>query len=760
MRKSYILYLSLFTFLFSLLLTSCHDDLTEAGASEFDLTRGYTAEQIQSQRLGYAYNAAGNVMDDSSFSVKPVINMDRLRAAENDYGLIINTERRHYTSMDIFSGNTLQELGHQETKYTIDDDEAIGSGKYYRNNSTTYRGEWHNSYKAHLFIKHIMGTTTIDAGLLRCLKLDELNNAESVLEADFRNAVADLVKNGEGGVTADKATKFAETYGTHLVVSSNIGGMLELQMEIQRDSTVDRLYATQLVCEDILGEQIVKSSKSQVISQIDSSRVEYHGQVSVKGGTKADRDKLHRTFDDTKAEEVKIADGDYYGWANRVSMDPENYNATFIGGRYLPLYELFENTDTRRALRRAYELYMKQEAPTQEVYEPEYGVLPIEDNYGPDVRVASVGTDIATPHSDQGSEKAAIICQEYVPSIRSDKPCIVVYPLLRGTDGNVRPFLTNGMFVGDESHRPGTVKWRGSASIYTPSDSIFYESDSTAIRELFDEKTHALKQVYFYWNDIHEQPNPTADKSPKAYTTTVFNVQPKGVAAPTTVAKVASTFWSVRPVALDSVGSIHDYWKTDSMFKQLYADRYTLNKGDVYIDSTSVRYLIGKDSISPKYTFCLLDGGDNFKRVGDVVDDNDGNKRWTDAVSQSMKALELNDWLPTVEQSKSITKMLGNRMSIFYSHEYDGRNMLGLDWPTGYWVISHPSQVSMATTFTRNDGQGMPIITNDVGQVRVMRLSGSGTDLLLDFPEYVRAFNYSDQTFFKYFPIYITVETF
>ena len=347
-----------------------------------------------------------------------------------------------------------------------------------------------------------------------------------------------------------------------------------------------------------------------------------------------------------------------------------------------------------------------------------------------------------------------------MPSIRSDKPCVVVYPLLRGIDGNVRPFLTNGMFVGDESHRPGTVKWRGSASIYTPSDSIFFESDSTAIHQLFDEKTHALKQVYFYWNDVHEQPNPTADQAPKAYTTTVFSVQPKGVSAPTTVAKVADTFWSIRPVALDSAGGIYDYWKTDSMFKQLNADRYTENKGVVYIDSTSVRYQVGKDSISPKYTFCLLDGGDNFKRVGDEVDDNDGNKRWTSAVSQSMKAVGLNDWLPTVEQSKSITKMLGNRMSIFYSHEYDGRNMLGLDWPTGYWVISHPSQQSMATTFTHNDGQGMPIITNDVGQVRVMRLSGSGTDLLLDFPEYVRAFNYSDQTFFKYFPLYITVKTF
>ena len=125
-----------------------------------------------------------------------------------------------------------------------------------------------------------------------------------------------------------------------------------------------------------------------------------------------------------------------------------------------------------------------------------------------------------------------------------------------------------------------------------------------------------------------------------------------------------------------------------------------------------------------------------------------------------MKALGLDNHLPSVLQSKSITKMLGNRMSLFYDKSYDGRNMLGLDWPTGYYVISHPLERSKATTHTKVDGQGMPIITNDAGQARIMRLSGSGTDLLLEYPEYVSSFNYSNQQFFKFFPIYITVDTF
>jgi hypothetical protein len=360
--------------------------------------------------------------------------------------------------------------------------------------------------------------------------------------------------------------------------------------------------------------------------------------------------------------------------------------------------------------------------------------MPVKGNHGQDVRVAS-----------SGDNKSCIICEEYVPSIRSDKPCVVAYPLIRGADGKERPYLYSGLFVGDESHRPGRIIWEGSSSVYTPSDSIFAESDSTAIRALFDPETHALKNVYFYWNAVHPQPNPTAETSPKAYSTQVYSLQPAALAQSTTFAKVASTFWSVRPVVPKTDG-LKQYWEKDSAFYYFKRDRYSENDGVLYKNGN--------------YCYCLLDGGDNIKRVEERTDDPDANKRWTDAVSQSMKVIGLNEYLPTVVQSQSITKMLGNRMSIFYNRYTNDRNMLGLDWPTGYWVISHPKEKTMATVPTQNDGQGMPVVTNDKEQACIMRLSGSGTDLLLSYPEYVRAFNYSDQEFFKFFPIYITTSTF
>jgi len=374
----------------SLSFYSCSDDLADAVAddNDYSLTRGYSDEQIKLQRLGYAYNAAGNVMDDSSFSAKPVINMQRLYEAEKSYGPMVSSERRHYSSVDIFSGCTIQELGHEETKYTIDDSEAIGSGKYYRNNETFSRSTWKSSYKAHMFVKHIMATKTIDLGLLYCLKIDELDNDESVLESDFRKAVAELVKNGVEGINNQNAKAFSEKYGTHLVVSSNLGGMIELQMEINRDSCVDKVYATTQVAELILGEKVVNTSKPQLLGPISSQHsIQYHGKITVKGGSAATGEALHKTFDYTKAAEVKISDGDYYAWANSVSIEPANYNASFVSGRFLPLYELFEDLTTRQALRKVYELYLKKEAPMKEPYEPPYGQLAVKGNYGPDVRV-------------------------------------------------------------------------------------------------------------------------------------------------------------------------------------------------------------------------------------------------------------------------------------------------------------------------------------------------------------------------------------
>ena len=121
-------------------------------------------------------------------------------------------------------------------------------------------------------------------------------------------------------------------------------------------------------------------------------------------------------------------------------------------------------------------------------------------------------------------------------------------PLIKGKDGNMRPYLYSGLFVGDESHRPGRVIWQGSASTYIPNDSIHAESDTTHIRNLFDKKTKRLKKLYFYWGAVQPCPCPTKTEQPLDYQSVVVSEQPTVAAEPMNFAKVASTFWSVKPV--------------------------------------------------------------------------------------------------------------------------------------------------------------------------------------------------------------------
>ena len=735
----WLLFAAFFT-LHASLFTSCSDDLgdaiAEAEASAPLNRRAYSAEQIKLQRLGYAYNAAGSVMDDKYFSTFPIVDMERLRSYEATLGLIINSERRHYTSMDIFSGNTLEEMGHSETKYTIDETGAIATGKYYRENNVLSVTTWHNSYKAHMFIKHIMATMTMDVGMLQCLNLDELDNNNSILDANFRQDVKTLVAKTEAGVTEADAKTFSEKYGTHLVVSSNLGGMIELTMQIERDSCVDKSYTINQVIVNLFGKDVVTTSPpSKVVEKLVRNTVHYKGEIQVKGGTSEDCTKLHRTFDHQDAVAQRIGDGDYYGWANNISIEPNGYNATFVSGRFLPYYQLFEDATTRKVMRKVFELYLKQEAPTKEPYEPPYGFMPVEGNYGQDVRVVYNGTD-----------KACIICKEYVPSIRSDSTCIVAYPLIKGKDNIMRPYMYSGLFVGDESHRPGRVIWQGSASTYIPNDSIHAESDTLRIRNLFDPETKRLKNVYLYWGAVQPCPCPTKTEQPLTYQSSVFTEQPSVVAEPMNFAKVASTFWSVKPVKLKN-DNMRTYWEKDSAFVQFVRDRYSDYNGTLYQNTAG-------------YWFALIDGGDHIKRANEHTGDEDGHLRWTEAVSNSVKAIGLGDYLPSVMESQSITKMLGNRMSIFYERLKNGRNVLGLDWPNGYWVLSHPNQQTMAITWQQNDASAFPVVTSDEGEARIMRVSASGTDLLLDYPEYVSAFNYSSQEFFKFFPIYITINSF
>lgn len=734
-------------FLTVLVLVSCKDEgLIEQGSLLAPQLRGALSGQMgQEQRLGYGYNAAYTITDNEAFSTKPILNYNNLVEAEKSYGQIFSEEPRHITVTDILTGSTLQELSHSETQTETDFSGFMGCGKTYTKESTVITDCSLQEDVAKVKIKTVVSSRTVDVGMLKSLNMSiDPDDDTSILTLEYRSAVSDLVKKYGGkasDISQSDATAFCEDFGTHLVASADLGGAVELQMAIDRTSCIETTHAVEEVQTKIFGIP-AGSSNPQKWSAVDSLKnLKYRANIFVFGGSDATREAMRLKVSDEV--QGSVATSEYRDWAASIVCQPgsaEN-NATFVRGRYVPLYELVpeDQLEARQVLMRIYELYLKQAAPTADPEEPTYGYL--------DVRQTAEGDAWVLPNSDvrivqHKDERAALLCMEYVPAIRGDRPCVVAYPLIRGKDGKRRPYLYNGYFVGDEGHRPGVVKWQGSASFYVPSDTLYYGRDA-ATNALFDPASRSLRRLYVYWNNVRPMPCPAEKGDPVQYSADVYNYSSTAARGSYTLAKVADALWSVRPLECYR-GKIDSLWGGHQWFKDFLAKRNV---------DTSYPAPDG-------YSFMLGEGGTMPLTIGDDVT-TAFNRKMTRALSKTIAAYgSIMGEMPTREQAKDLGRMLGGRTFVLFDRSFPGgRNILGLDWPDGYRAIGGP-EVDFPSTMQTLDDRAKVILSREgAGEkdtdIVPVRIGASGSTTAFDYFEYISAFNFSSSQFYRYFPIYI-----
>lgn len=747
-------------FLVVLALASCKDEsLTDLNNLQASPTRGALSGQMgQEQRLGYGYNAAYTITDKDAFSTKPILNYNNLLEVEERYGQIFSEEPRHITVTDILTGNTLQELSHSETKSETDFSGLMGCGKTYSKETTVITKSTLQEDVAKVKIKTVVSSRTVDVGMLKSLNMSiDPKDDNSILAPEYRTAVNDLVRKygaNVNGITLTDAEAFCQTFGTHLVVSADLGGVVELQMAIDRSSCIEITNAVEKIQSKIFG--IPGKSNTQKWSSVDSLKnLEYRANLFVYGGSEA----TIKAMQTKVSQEVQgtVATSEYRDWAASIVCKPgtsEN-NATFVRGRYVPLYELVpeDQVAARQVLTRIYELYLKETAPTADNYEPPYGYF--------DVRATAANDTYLLPNSnvrvvkvfkDTLEHRAALLCMEYVPSIRGDKPCVVAYPLIRGNDGKHRPYLYNGYFVGDESHRPGVVKWQGSASFYVPSDTIYYGKDAKT-NALFDPVSKSLKKLYVYWNNVRPMPCPAkADGDMNQYDVSTYVYLGNSTDHPVNFAKVGDTFWSVKPVRCYTSG-VDDQWGKYDWYK-----RFKEKRG------------LGASYYTPDaYSYMLGEGGNMPLTIADAVTP-DFSKKVTKALSRTIAAYRNIIYeMPTREQAGNVGRMLGGRTFILFDNSFpDNRNILGLNWPDGYLAIGG-AEVVQPSTMQMLDSKAKVILSREwVGgnidkdntDIVPVRIGASGSTTAFDYLEYISAFNFSSSQFYRYYPIYIVKQDF
>lgn len=440
-----------------------------------------TGSMLKKHRMGYGYNVMKDYANDNSFSNSPILDYDQVVKLEEEKNVsLISEDRRHYQEIETFSGNTLTELAGKLTKNMTSGGTVLGCGKVTATSSGIFRSKTIEQSCGYIRLKQITSSRTVDLGALAV----EANTDDSPLYSrEFREAIGNMNSVGD-------ASKVINTFGTHLVSSADLGGSISLEVLVNREQSIEEEHSIKTVTKKVFG---IRSSQSNSTYDkfVEQNGLDYQASISCIGGTVAAQNAI-KTYIDRKEQVPSSA---IINWQNTFQDDPaeaKDYNVGMIGCQLTPIYTLVNNPTKRTWLKEAFEMYTNTQITEYEdtpatVYVGQVQQTWLKEGH----KRVFLGND--------GSGPRVLLANEYVPSIRTDKTVTVAYPVLNG-----KAFYYSGVFVGDEDHIPGSVRWLGTNPIYEPSEEI--TAANPAYSELFDNDTKSLKELYIYNGGVNILP--------------------------------------------------------------------------------------------------------------------------------------------------------------------------------------------------------------------------------------------------------------
>ncbi len=226
-------------------------------------------------------------------------------------------------------------------------------------------------------------------------------------------------------------------FGTHMVKGARIGGRIRSTLDIKTDSVSDT-YDLDLYARIAIGEKDLLKCSDKFKKNYKKDMGYCQHKLNVVGGTQESVDKM--TYEVTPSTLDQ--------WKTSI-QDTAMVMVGFEEGDLIPIYELASTEARKQEIRN----YMEGQGP---------GTMSAD--YAP----AQTGTvtEIEVPSFDAYSktlvknimlsgERVGIACNEYIPQLNKDERVTVIYPVVNG-----KLALNQGVFLGDEEHKPSRVNWR------------------------------------------------------------------------------------------------------------------------------------------------------------------------------------------------------------------------------------------------------------------------------------------------------------
>ena len=447
-----------------------------------------TGDMLKKHRMGYGYDIMKDYASDESFSDLPILDYEQVVKLEEEKNmLIISEDRRHYQEIETFSGNTLTELASELTNNMTSGGTFLGCGKVTTSSTSVFRSKTIEQSCGYIRLKQITSSRTIDLGALAA---EATSDDSPLYSKEFREAIRNMKSVGD-------ASNIINTFGTHIVSSADLGGSISLEVLISREQSVEEEHSVKTVTKKVFGKKTSQSS-STYDKYVEQNGLDYQASIDCTGGTVATQNAIKAYID----RKEQVPSSAIINWQNTFQDDPaetQDYNVGMVGCQLAPIYTLINDPTKRAWMEEAFEKYTNTPVTKYEDTPATVNIASAQQTWKNDnhKRVLIGKLDNAD---------RVLLANEYVPTIRTDKTVTVAYPVLNG-----KAFYYSGVFVGDEDHAPGNVRWLGNNPVYEPSENI--TPNNATYSSLFNTDTKSLKQLYIYNGGVNILPSDEQGKA-------------------------------------------------------------------------------------------------------------------------------------------------------------------------------------------------------------------------------------------------------
>lgn len=396
--------------------------------------------------IGWGYNIFNEYMSSNSVCT-PIIDHEKIAVLAQEMPIIQSVLRSREETEHI-TANTLYEMAELMTRQmTKTETNYKGSKKTVVRFESTGEFETGNESYAYLSLKRIVASSALDLSMLQYLQ----DKGYDLFTEEFHEAYEQVLQSPKDEELIDG---ILEKFGTHLIISSELGGIMDLTLNFSRTIKGE----LNMRAEDF-SDYFFKNKASDFAStagkvQGVNSKISIGETFKILGGLEDARQQIEDNIEsdgriDPQALEAWLRSLDCNSLDNMASLSallPVNFIL-------VPVWTLFPETATGTFLKKMIDKSQQSNYSCQNyVTGTDYYAFPLKNAPFMDFETGEEQTLVRVVYASINNGKlqpVLEICNEYVPTIRGDKRITVIYGIKNG-----RAFHGAGLFPGDGEGNP------------------------------------------------------------------------------------------------------------------------------------------------------------------------------------------------------------------------------------------------------------------------------------------------------------------